>query len=121
MSANFGSPALYTGVTLESFQSVGTIPDDKDWLNSSDRYWEMDDEQALSIWVDIPSGPEADITLSDWMIEATSSLEQEIVDKPSLRAGGLLAVSWGLKNRKQIKRLALARVLSAVTDPWVRR
>ena len=42
--------------------------------------------------VDIPSGPEADFILSDWMIEATCSLEQEIVDKPSLRAGGLLAV-----------------------------
>ena len=68
MSANFGSPALNAGITLESFQLVGTIPDDRDWLNSNNKYWEMAVEQALSIWVDIPSGPEADFTLSDWMI-----------------------------------------------------
>ena len=103
---------------------MGTIPDDRDWLNNSDKYWERDVEQALSIWVDIPSGPEADFILSDWMIEATSSLEREMVDKPSLQVGELLTMPWGVEKQEvknELSRLALAWVLSAVTDPWVRR
>ena len=79
---------------------MGAILHDRDWLNGSDKYWEIDVEQALSIRLDIPSGPEADFTLSDWMIETTSSLEQEMVDKPSLQVGGLLAIPLGVKKQK---------------------
>ena len=58
------------------------------------------------------------------MMEATSSLEQVIVDRPSMRAGDLLAVPWEVgkqEAKKELNRLALAGVLSAVTDLWVRR
>lgn len=41
----------------------------------------MEAVQALNIWVDIPTGPEADFIFSDRTIEATSPLEQEMVDK----------------------------------------
>ena len=42
---------------------MGTTPDDRDWLNRRERKGEMDAEQAFSMLVDIPSGPEADFDL----------------------------------------------------------
>ena len=103
---------LATVITLESFQLVGTLPDNRDMLNEK-----MDIEQALSIWVDMTSGPEADFTLSDWMIETTSSPKQEIAGKLSFQVGGFLAVPWGVEKQEvknELSRLALAGVLSAV-------
>lgn len=61
---------------------MGTEPEERDWLNNCERYSEMEAVQALSIWVNIPLGPEADFIFSDRTIEATSPLEQEMVDKP---------------------------------------
>jgi len=74
--------------------------------------------------VDIPSGPEADFIFSDRTIEATSLLEQEMVDKPSLPVGSLFAAAWGVEKQEiknELSRLALTGVLSVVTEPRVRR
>lgn len=84
----------------------------------------MEAVQVLSIWVDIPLGPEADFVFSDRTIEATSSLEQEMVDKPSLPLGSLFAAAWGVEKQEvknELRRLASAGVLSAVTELRVRR
>ena len=54
------------------------------------------------------------------MIEATSSLEHDMEERPSVRTSGSLATSLGdekqeLKN--ELSKFALAGVLSAVVDP----
>ena len=60
-----GSPSLYTGVMLEVFQAVGTMPVERDKLKRVDRYEEIVEAHPRSILLDIPSGPEAVFNFKD--------------------------------------------------------
>ena len=50
----------------------------------------MEDATPFSIWLEMPSGPEAVLVFKDVMSRVTSSLEQEIEDKRGVDDFGLV-------------------------------
>ena len=80
---------------MEDFQSDETVPKDRDKLNRDERQFEMEDATPFSIWLEMPSGPEAVLVFKDVMRRETSSLEQEIEDKRGVDDFGLVWIKSG--------------------------
>ena len=82
-----GSPSLYTGVMLEVFQAVGTMPVERDKLKRVDRYKRVVEAHPQSILLDIPSGPGAVFIFKHFKSWYTSALEQDISDSVETAKG----------------------------------
>ena len=80
MEARLLSPALWTGVILEDFQSEGKRPLDRERLNSLCRDGDIEWAVFLSMWEDILSGPVNVLILRESKSFCTSSSEQRMVD-----------------------------------------
>ena len=68
-------PDLKTGVMLDTFHLVGKQPDVREWLKSEHKEEEMENHVFLSIWEEIPWGPEDVLIFSEHRRSSTSSSE----------------------------------------------
>ena len=80
MEARHLSPPLCTGVMFEDFQSEGKRPLDRERLNSLCRDGDIEWAVFLSMWEEIPSGPEDVLILRECSSFNTSSSEHSMVD-----------------------------------------
>ena len=72
---------------LDIFRAVGTMPVERDRLNSVKRLEEIVEAQPQSILLDMPSGPEAVFIFKDFRSWYTSALEQDISDSVGIAVG----------------------------------
>ncbi len=101
---------MKVGQTLESFHSVGTFPECKEWLKMDARCDEIEGAQPFRTLLEMPSGPEATTDLIPAIPFMTSVPVTSRVDKPGESAASAGSAGIGVRQVKFLTKVALNKL-----------